>query len=70
LLRTEYSLPPQEIKTRALHEGSCAVELKQTTRERYRIVVQSVWAVRRSETGEPLSFLQLNRAAAFVNAIE
>ncbi|HEY3296081.1 MAG TPA: ATP-binding protein [bacterium] len=61
LMKSEYSLPMEELKAHVLREGYYATEIRQTARDGRRMIVQSLWAVRRNDGGEPISFLQINR---------
>ena len=56
LLRTEYSVPLQEIESRDTWEG----ELRHTTRDGSRIVVASRWTTLRGDDGSPVGWLEIN----------
>jgi PAS domain S-box-containing protein len=61
LLHTRYPCSFEEIKATLRTQGEWEGELEHTTRDGTTIIVASRWSVQRNESGEPVSFLQINR---------
>jgi PAS domain S-box-containing protein len=61
LLHTEFPLPIEELKAIVKIKGTWHGELIHRHRDNRRIVVDSRWAVRPDEDGEPAAILEINR---------
>jgi PAS domain S-box-containing protein len=60
LLRTEFPVPFEEIKSILFREGSWEGELIHTHRDGTRVHVASRWTIWRNSDGEPIGWLQIN----------
>jgi PAS domain S-box-containing protein len=61
LLRTKFPVPLEEIVYTLLEKNEWQGELIHLTRRNIPIVVESRWALQRDPSGEPASFLEINR---------
>ena len=60
LLRTEFPLPPQEIKQTLLRDGSWEGELVQYTKAGAQVFSQSHWVLHRNADGSPAAIVETN----------
>jgi PAS domain S-box-containing protein len=61
LIQTKFPESFEQVVNRAIDKGQWAGELRHTTSGGEELVVESRWALRRGENGEPTGFLETNR---------
>jgi len=61
LLRTKFPIPMEDIEAQVVDAGYWEGELRQAKRDGTEVVVESRWALQRSEDGKPLRILEINR---------